>query len=359
MKTVARGKPLVSRILRNLMAGSTETRTRRPRMLYWVVTLAVAGVLLYLSLRGIQWPRVWSIVRGAQVSVVALGLAIMSFALFVRSLRWRVLLSAHGSVPVPLAFWATSAGYLGNNALPARAGEVIRSLMVSRLSGISKAFALTTTLCERIVDAIALSAISAGVLLTLPTKPGWLSIAARPFAVLASVGAVAIVLLPVFESFWFKLLALLPIPEVLVGRAERMLHEGLKGIGSLHDRGRLGRFLSLTAITWCLEGVTTIVVARAVGLPMNLHVAFLLVAGLGLGSALPSTPGYVGIYQFVAVSVLTPFGLSKAGTIAYIFLFQAMNYLVVVSWSLLGLARHRGPVAVRFGPEIASAPTSR
>ena len=49
----------------------------------------------------------------------------------------------------------------------------------------------------------------------------------------------------------------------------------------------------------------------------------------------------MGIYQFAAVSVLTPFGYSQADAIAYILLFQAMNYVVLLVWGLLGLARQR------------------
>ena len=55
----------------------------------------------------------------------------------------------------------------------------------------------------------------------------------------------------------------------------------------------------------------------------------------------PSTPGYVGVYQFVAVSILTPFGLSKTDAIAYILLFQAMNYLMVLLWGGIGLWQQR------------------
>jgi uncharacterized membrane protein YbhN (UPF0104 family) len=71
--------------------------------------------------------------------------------------------------------------------------------------------------------------------------------------------------------------------------------------------------------------------------------AFLLTAGLALGSALPSTPGYVGIYQFVAISILTPFGLSRTAAIAYILLFQALNYVIVLSLGSIGFARQRRP----------------
>ena len=78
--------------------------------------------------------------------------------------------------------------------------------------------------------------------------------------------------------------------------------------------------------------VATVAVAYAAR-----SVAFLLIAGLGLGSAMPSTPGYVGIYQFVAVSILTPFCYSRTDAIAYILLVQAMSYVVLAFWGLIGL----------------------
>ena len=67
----------------------------------------------------------------------------------------------------------------------------------------------------------------------------------------------------------------------------------------------------------------------------------LLLASLGLGSALPSTPGYVGIFQFVAVTVLLPFGFSRTDAIAYILVAQAMGYIVIGFWGALGLIRYR------------------
>ncbi len=324
------------------MADSIEAPIKsRPRAIYWAVTLGLAGILLYYSLRGIEWLRVWTIVRSARLPFVALALGTVSLALFARAIRWRVLLSAGGKVPVRVAFWATAAGYFGNNVLPARAGEVVRSLMISRQAGLSKAFVLTTALSERVVDAIVLISVSAIVLLTLPAGPGWIGRAARPFAALGLVGVATIALFPAFESFWFRCLARVPIPSRLRQPVEAALGQGLQGIRSFHDRGRLTRFLFLTAGIWCLDMVTATVSAHAIGLSLGVREAFLLLAGLGLGSALPSTPGYVGIYQFVAVSVLAPFGFSKTNAIAYIVLLQAILYLVILTWGLLGLGQQR------------------
>ena len=338
------------------MAEPTERiETPRPRAIYWVVSLGLAGVFLYYSLRGIEWGSVWTTLKSARPLVVALAAGIMSGTLFLRSFRWRVLLSSQQRVPVPLAFWATSAGYLGNNVLPARAGEVVRTLMISRRSGMSKAFVLTTALSERVVDAIALITISAVVLLTLPTQSGWLAHAARPFAILGLAGAAAIALLPAFEAFWFRFLAHIPLPARLRHPIENILEQVLEGIRSFHDARRLAKFLFFTAVIWFLDGITTVVASSSIGIPISLPVAFLLVAGLGLGSALPSTPGYVGIYQFVAVTMLEPFGVSKTNAIAYIFLFQAMNYAVVLFWGLLGIvAERQRPASV--SPAMVTTP---
>src|SRR5579864_2612700 len=330
------------------MAESNQTPVkRRLPAVYWAASLGLAGGLLYYSLRGIDWRQVWGILREARLAVMALAAGLLSLSVFIQACRWRVLLSAEGRISIPLTFWATSAGYLGNNVLPARAGEVVRTLMVSRQAGMSKAFVLTTALSERVVDAIALLTISSMVLLTLPNRPGWLAHAARPIAVLGLTGVAVIALLPPWERFWLKFLAWTPMPGAFRERAEGTLRHVLRGIRSFHDRGRLGRFLALTAIVWSLDGITTVVLASAIGMSITLPIAFLLIAGLGLGSAMPSTPGYVGIYQFAAVSILTPFGYSRTDAIAYILLVQAMSYIVLAFWGLIGLGVGRDPARVK------------
>lgn len=314
------------------------------KAIYWAASLALAGVLLYYSLRGIDWRAVWLTVSSARLAFVLLSFLIMTTGLFLRAYRWRVILTSEGPVSIPLAFWATSAGYLGNNVLPARAGEVIRSLMISSRTGMSKAFVLTTALSERVVDAIAVITISSIVLLTMKERPGWLANAARPFAIMGFCGVAAIILVPAFEVFWFKFLGILPLPPKLRLQVEDALRNGLQGIRSFHDFSRLSRFVLLTAVIWSTDALTTVVLAHSISVQINFPMAFLLTAGLALGSALPSTPGYVGIYQFVAVSILAPFGMSRSDAIAYILLWQALNYVLVLGWGGIGFSQQRRPV---------------
>jgi len=299
-------------------------------------------VLLYYSLRGIEWRQIARVVAGAQKpGPLGLAVAVSTGALFLRSFRWRILLNAEGQVAVRTAFWATAAGYFGNNFLPARAGELVRTYMISSRSGLETAYVLATALSERVADAVTLVVISALVLLTLPQPPGWLAAAAKPFAILGLVGALIIAVLPRLESLARTVLERLPLPLGLRARLMGVMEHGLRGIRAFHDARRLLAFLALTLVIWSMDTLFTIIGAAALGLSIPVPVAFLLIAALGLGSALPSTPGYVGIYQFVAVTVLVPFGFSRSDAIAYILVAQALAYVVIGFWGSLGFLQYR------------------
>jgi len=313
----------------------------RPKAISLGIAFLLAAVLLYYSLRGIEWRQAGHVIAGASPGRLALVAALMSAALFLRAFRWRILLTAEGRVPVATAFWATSAGYFGNNFLPARAGELVRTFMISSRCGLSASYVLATALSERVADAIALVGISALVLLTLPNQPGWLANAAKPYAILGLTGALIIAVLPRMESLARRLLQRLPLPEALRLKLILAMEHGLRGIRAFHDGKRLTAFLALTIVIWCMDAAGTVMGGSALGLAIPVPVAFLLVAGLGLGSALPSTPGYVGIYQFVAVGVLTPFGFSRTDAIAYILVAQALQYAVIGLWGSLGFLQSR------------------
>src|SRR5437773_38487 len=114
--------------------------TSRTRAVSFSIAVLLAAVLLYYSLRGIEWRQVARIVAGAAPGRLALVAGIGTATLFLRACRWRILLNAEGAVTVPTAFWATTAGYFGNNFLPARAGELVRTFMISSRSALGTAY---------------------------------------------------------------------------------------------------------------------------------------------------------------------------------------------------------------------------
>jgi uncharacterized protein (TIRG00374 family) len=285
---------------------------------------------------------VWRTIAAAQARYLAAAVAFMVLSFFLRSLRWRILLNAEARLSVATVFWANSAGYLGNNFLPARAGELIRTLLISRRSGLSKAYVLTTALGERLMDAIALVLWSSLILLSLDRKPGWMEDVSRTIAIAASIGALSVILLPHAGALFENILRRLPLPDRFRNALLRLAGQVLQGLRAFHDWSRFAGFVSLTVIIWLSDSMATITGARALGLSFSFRVAFLLITALGLGSALPSTPGYVGIYQFVAVTVLAPFGFARDDALAYILVAQALAYAVVLVFGIPGLFQAQG-----------------
>ena len=271
---------------------------------------------------------------------------ILSLSCVVRGFRWRVLLSAEKTLPLRTVFYGTMTGYLGNAYLPARAGEVVRSVLIGEKGGISKSFALATALTERIVDAVLLVAVSAVALTTLGTLAPELMQALRVMAFIGALGALAVFAAPHMRGTLQKIITRLPLSERMHEKIGGMTGNFLTGAGALQDWGRLINFLIASAGIWSLDTLCGLAVARAFGADLSLAQVFLLLAALGISSALPSTPGALGIYQYVAVTVLVPFGFSEAQALAYILGYQGVMYVVITTWGLLGLWKLRG--AIRF-----------
>jgi hypothetical protein len=149
-------------------------------------------------------------------------------------------------------------------------------------------------------------------------------------------------LLPHTGGLVENLLRRIPLPEGLRNRLLRLAEQILLGLRAFHHWGRFTGFVLLTVVIWMSDAFGVMVGARALGLTISFRVALLLLTGLGLGSALPSTPGYVGIYQFVAVTVLTPFGIGRDEALAYILVAQVSASVVMLIFGLPGLYRLQG-----------------
>ena len=315
---------------------------RLRKIAWWALSFLVSGVLLYYSLRGVDWAGVWRTVTGAKWGYLAGGAAITSCSYFLRSVRWRILLNAEGKFSVGTVFWANMAGYLGNNFLPARAGELLRSVLISSRSALSNTYVLTTALSERLMDVIALVLGASVVLLSVDPKPRWMEDLSRTMAIVAAVGAITIMVLPHTGKLLETILQRIPLPGGLRKTLIRLAGQILLGMRAFHDWGRFAGFVFLTLVIWTFDSAAAIVTARGLGLNFSFGVALLLLTGMGLGSALPSTPGYVGVYQFVAVSILTPFGIPRDAALAYILVVQVSGYVVVTLFGLPGLYMLQG-----------------
>ena len=256
----------------------------------WALSSLLAAILLYFSLRGVEWRRVWLTIASAQWRYVALSAAIITAAFFLRALRWRILLNAEAQLGVGAVFWANMAGYLGNNFLPARAGEVVRSVLISKRSGLSKTYVLTTALSERLMDVIALILWSSLVLIRVEPKPAWMEPLSRTMAIASGAGALCVIILPHTGGLLNSIVRRLPLPESFRNRLLGLTEQILLGLQAFHHWGRCAGFALLTVIIWMADACSVIASSYGLGITRLLPRGHVTANGFGIGQRLAFHP---------------------------------------------------------------------
>lgn len=267
------------------------------------------------------------------------SILIFLVAIFTRTIAWRILLEK--SVTVEQAFYALNEGYLLNNLLPFRLGEIGRSFLLSRTAGIGFLRVLSSILIERIFD---LSMVVGILLITLPYVVGaqdW----ARPAALMMA----GVLLIALLFFHWLarsreralRWFAWLQNRIPLLARIRRNQIEAFfNGLSALTDLRRFLMVAGLLAFTWLLI-VTHYYLALLAFVPEGkfLWAAF-GIGVVGIGVAIPSAPGSVGIVQGVIVGVFPAiFGLDSSVALAYAITVHAIYLVVTSGLGLYGLMR--------------------
>lgn len=318
------------------VTGELEARPIRLKALRVCAGLAVSVVCLALAARSVSFRELRTVAASLPIRFALLYLGIASFSLFLRGLRWWVLLSSARPVPRALVFAVNSAGQMGNFLLPARLGDVFRATNLGR-AGISGGFALATVFVERVLDTVFLVFLSGIALGNLREAPIWLVRGSRAMTVVACGGIAFAVLLPYFEPLVLRL------GEACLPRRWRSLWRGLVeqfvlGLRSLRDARRVLGFAVLTIAIWTLDGAGLWALASGFGVQLSPGTTLLVMTALALSSAVPVAPGNLGVYQMVGVAVLAPFGVARARALALGLTLQLLIVANLLMWGLGSVA---------------------
>ena len=251
----------------------------------------------------------------------AIGLYIVS-VLF-RTLRWQRLLRHMRPIKVARLFPVVVVGYMANNLLPVRLGELVRSYYVGEREGISKTSALVTIFIERLLDALTLLLFIAAIAVFVPLVGLAEGFAERsgvswPVLVMALslpfVVAFVSLLLVAFAPVRARSLAMAlfkPLPGEVGARLGYMFDLLLEGLHSLRSlRSVLGLFI-LSVPIWLFEAGLFFVIGFSFGLHQmydtlwEMAIALVLVTAIAnIGSSIPAAPGGLGLFELVARETL-------------------------------------------------------
>jgi hypothetical protein len=287
--------------------------------------LTLAAALVFL-VRGVRWHDMTDTMKRAGFLLPSVVLGMNACMMSLRALRLRILLERRLSLASSFASLLTSSAI--NNLTPLRGGNVARLWMLERASGVTKSAAMAVTAVENLIEVSVLAAMG--------FAASWF-VAGQRWATLATpaVFAVAVgllVLLRFTAGHTVDATCEACDPTVRAGWRQR-LHQFLlrtaPGFRALCQPGAPARALLLSLLAWTCETAMIVLAARAMGLQISFPLATVVLLGINLAMALPSTPASAGPFEGATVAVLMFAGVGKGPALAFALFYHALQVIPV------------------------------
>ncbi len=304
------------------------------------IGLALSLLFLGLALRNVEWAGVWSAWRAARVDWLVLGTALLVGSWVVAAFRWRLLLSGVAGLRTRDTFAFIMIGYLANTVLPLRLGDLARASLIGRKREFGISRALGSIAIERLMDVLMLVALTLALMRVLeipaPIQAGLTGMVAA--GLVGLVGLMAVSLnrkhLPRLTAFLAKI-----VPHRLADRVTTLLGNFSSGADVLHRPAGFLAVVALSAGVWLAASVGTLAWVTAFHLDVPWYAGFFVLVMVNLGSAIPSSPGYIGVYHYLAMLALSLWTPDRNATLAYAIGTHALNMLANVGLGSFFLAR--------------------
>lgn len=291
--------------------------------------------MLLLLLYQVDLGEIEVALRDADYSLLAPSIAIYFVAVWFRAARWRFLLTPLSVIPVRRLYPVVIVGYMANNLLPVRLGEVVRSYLLARQENLNTSSTLATIAVERVYDGITLlafAALAAPWLLLLGEFDGAADVSRTArLMFLAGITLAFFVFLAVFTllgssaSFanriesWLNIVPGGPRPKV-----KELFRTFVAGLAVLDSPGKHLALFIYSLPVWLLEGSMYFMLAYAFGIDeyfgsvwVLLLVTLLLTATSNLATSIPSAIGGIGPFEIVAQQTLMALGVGASLAGAY------------------------------------------
>ena len=295
------------------------------RWQFWLGVL-ISVVFIWLALRGLRLDQFWGAVSSANYWWLIPGIGIFFVDVWVRAWRWHYLLKPIKEIPTNTMFPITVIGYMGNNIYPARAGEVLRAVILKRREGVSVSASLATIIVERIFDGVVMLSfvfVNLPELAKLTGASGFVG-NIQQVAVIGTgvfLGALLIFLLAaMFPQITIKIGQWLIdrfLPQRLRENVSGLMHKFLDGLASLRSPINILMVFVTSVVIWLLETGKYWFVMHAFNFNVSFFALMLMNGIVNLATTIPSAPGYIGTFDAPGIAVLTAYGVEQATAAGY------------------------------------------
>jgi uncharacterized protein (TIRG00374 family) len=314
-----------------------------------LIGLVISVGALFLALWQSDWAEILKAFRTARYIYLVPAVLLTSLFLTLRGFRWNLL--TQGRLSVVDGFWLFNVGFLFNNILPARMGEIVRAILAGRRPKMHFSSALSSIVVERLFDMVAVAAM-VGVTQDLPPLLK-IAGAAMGGGALVGIGVLAYAARHPEGALRLgaRLMALLP--KIDEEKADSFLKPFVEGLGGVSDWRIFVGGLLLSLMSWLGSGIVGWILMYAFWDKPPLIDGMMVIAAAGLGIAIPAAPSGVGPYQAAVIGALVTIGYDPNISRSFAFLLHIMGFAQTTFFGIIGLLRE----GVSFG-EMARAAQS-
>lgn len=312
----------------------------------------IAAALLVWVLRGVHPGEVLEHLRNAHLAPLLLAVVLATLTYPLRLVRWQLLLRETNGDAFPAApLWhAIAIGFMANNILPFRAGELVRLLAAARLAGARFSAVLSSVAVERVFDGLTIVALLSISLLASDLPPdvavGGVSLrhAAQASGLLGAAALLAALLVVAFPIAAERVVRRLLPPGRLADRIVNLIEGIRQGLSALRSPALLGGTILWSVVIWLVNALAFYEAFKAFDIPVGFLGALLLQGILVFGISVQLTPGFLGQFEAAIVAALALFQIPAGLASSYAIAYHATTFLPIVllgAWSLA-----RTPVAL-------------
>ena len=291
--------------------------------------LILSVIAIFLSLKGLDFSELTSILPKTAPSLYGLAVLFHFISYFIRGYRWKVMLKPVKEIQYTHVLGALLIGFMSNNILPARLGEIVRAVLLGQRNGVSRMMAFSSVILERLFDGAVtvLIALVTFVFIRLP-KP------LVPVILLSSILFPGMFFLYYLLYMWrhqLKKLYRMGLNRVSDNLKSKILNLGTalhQGVYVLHAPEQLVFTLITTVVIWGIEGLSYHLTFLSLGISVPLPITLLAMVAINLSVMLPSAPGYIGVFEYASIIAIVPFGYSKEFALSFALLSHAIRIVV-------------------------------
>ncbi len=295
----------------------------------------------------IKFPRLQRALKQANYWWIVPSLGCTLIALMIRAYRWKLFFPNHQAIKFKSLWISVCIGYMANNVLPFRMGEIIRAWILGKKENRTISESFGTIVMERVFDILSILILFIAFIFYFSLKsnqtnvvlPDWLVDGAW---LLAGISIIALFFLFCLNcwtdpSLRFLRTLMTPFPKRFTEPIIHLIHSFIQGLSIFSSFYSMLAAYLLSMVIWIDLAYAYYFMFQAVNIQATVLISMFLIVGLAFAVSIPSAPGFIGTFHFVGKQILIIMGL-KGSIEAYVLLAHAMAYIPVVLLGLFYLA---------------------